>query len=167
MSYAPTLFRMWDKCVTSIKDASYFEAIRIQHELYCGRDRKKAALKCLGVTFSHKDPNYVDLSCIMQLLQQRIAATEKDAATNFYWFVHTDERYVYSVQDPYTYRRPASVLSSYCNAMDDSTLDGDIGLAGGTAKRLYHLAEKSKSSLVFSTKKVENTMKDLFPSELQ
>ena len=167
MNFAPTLFRMWDKCVEHINAASYFEAIRIQNELYCGRDRKKAALKYLGVTLSHKDPNYVDFGCIMQLLQQRIVATENEVATNFYWFVHTDKKYQRDMNDPYTYRRPASVLSSYCNAMDDGTLDGDIGLACSTAKRLYHLAEKSKSSLVFSTKKEENTMKDLFPSELR
>ena len=167
MSYAPTLFRMWDKCVEHINAASYFEAIRIQHELYCGRDRKKAALKYLGVTFSHKDPNYVDLGCIIQLLQQRIATTEKDVATNFYWFVKTSKKYSWYIADPYTHRRPAEVLNKYCKYIDDFNLGGDIGFTGDTAQRLYHLVEKSKSSLVFSTKKGENTMKDLFPSEIK
>lgn len=167
MNFAPTLFRMWEKCESCFADMTYFKGKYLLNELECGRYRKKYALSILGIELPQKDPNHVDLGCIMQLLQQRIAATEKDAATNFCWFVHTDERYVYSVQDPYTYRRPASVLSSYCNAMGDSTLDGDIGVACSIAKRLYYLAEKSKSSLVFSTKKEENTMKDLFPSELQ
>ena len=172
MNFAPTLFRMWEKCESYFADMTYFEGKYFLNELECGRDRKKHALSLLGVELPQKDPNYVDLRYIKHLLQQRIAATEKDVAINFYWFVHADQKYQRDMSDPYTYRRPASVLSSYCNAMDDFTLGVDIGLAGSTAKRLYNIATEYVSiidgdPIIFSTKKVENTMKDLFPSELQ
>ena len=167
MNFAPTLFRMWEKCESCFTDMTYFQAKYFIYELECGRDRKEHALSMLWITLPQKDPNYVDLGCIKQLLQQKIAATEKDAAINFYWFVKTSKKYSWYIADPYTHRRPAEVLDKYCKYIDDFNLGGDIGFTGDTAKRLYYLAEKSKSSLVFSTKKEENTMKDLFPSEIQ
>lgn len=170
IEFAPKLFRMWETAKETIDTASYFKAHYLYNELLCGRDRKRAALAGLGIEVAGKDPNYVNYSFLMRLLEERADATRKDAAKNFYMFVKTSKKsrkYTWYVEDPYTNRRPAKVLDAYCKEIDDFTLGGDLGNAGRIASMLYAMGKDIyDGQVIFSTEKEDNTMRDLFPSEL-
>ena len=144
--FLPTLNSQWEVFKKRIKEMDWATLSLTQSELGFGRDRKYVALGRLGFNFPTKDPNYTDLGAIRDRISLEMSKNYLEFRDNFCLFVDSDKELIRLITDPWTFRRPASVLADFCEKYGYERPSNSVGELGELARSLYEPSKTQSHS---------------------
>ena len=148
LQFLPKLARMFDAFHTYIQGFNWSKLSYLNIELYCGRERRTAALKELGFSFPSKDPDYIEFKAIHSMIEERIDKLEKEIIINeFYYFLSDKERRYVRNSSLY---KCSEVLKKFCTYYGMELPAQSVGVQGKIAKQL--LSSYKEKTFAYSTK---------------